>query len=604
MNSKTVAENGSDSEDSYELVNYDQIEGKPDSIEDTTKKLETLKLDTTKEEQPSTSAPQIEGKEDHMDKFEDDECPKDKKVEEEREEEDKSGTIVEDLKQRCFKFLKEVNVDDLKTVFLVAKTLIQNNSEFENALITALQTTDSVYKHPLIQDLIPILPLYSKKIEGWLPVLANLDFELLITLLPNLANCATSQNKTCEIDMRDVFASLCPQQIQQLESKIPKNEERCYKVDPKHVSESLKTAEKSLNEEFPEKVVHKGVECDVCGQSPLIGVRYKCAVRQNYDLCSKCIDKHPQNYPSIRINIPVVEIPPLLGLREFVNKTQHFDHRPSPHHGHHPLFPLHFGRGRHHQWRVGRGFMGMRDVNSEERKQTGLKRKETSTERQKKEIKRLKKEAKEFRKELKKACKEEKKKHVENKRNKRKELRMDILTGNDTKLMTPSSVCLFQWTVKNVGTVDWGKATKAVFVKGNKDLLAGLCELDVGSCKVGETVKISSPLFAPANPGKYSVYFTLVDETRFGKFLCAQIQVEMNEESENEEDPMVIEDGEEKTEVATSMEEDNKSTEKPFDHGEQLKQLKMMGFDDEQMLKAVLVAHGGNLERSLAVLLG
>ncbi|KAL3695027.1 hypothetical protein R1sor_008678 [Riccia sorocarpa] len=34
--------------------------------------------------------------------------------------------------------------------------------------------------------------------------------------------------------------------------------------------------------------VHHGVECDACGKSPIVGVRYKSTVKENYDLCSSC----------------------------------------------------------------------------------------------------------------------------------------------------------------------------------------------------------------------------------------------------------------------------------------------------------------------------
>jgi tetratricopeptide (TPR) repeat protein len=40
--------------------------------------------------------------------------------------------------------------------------------------------------------------------------------------------------------------------------------------------------------------IHDGVRCDACEMFPLVGYRYKCAVREDYDLCEKCYlcDKH------------------------------------------------------------------------------------------------------------------------------------------------------------------------------------------------------------------------------------------------------------------------------------------------------------------------
>ena len=45
------------------------------------------------------------------------------------------------------------------------------------------------------------------------------------------------------------------------------------------------------------KAYHSGVSCDVCEVYPIGGVRYKCTVCDDYDLCSKCkqIGSHPQH---------------------------------------------------------------------------------------------------------------------------------------------------------------------------------------------------------------------------------------------------------------------------------------------------------------------
>lgn len=37
-----------------------------------------------------------------------------------------------------------------------------------------------------------------------------------------------------------------------------------------------------------QKVEHTNFICDSCDQNPIVGVRYKCSVCPNYDLCEKC----------------------------------------------------------------------------------------------------------------------------------------------------------------------------------------------------------------------------------------------------------------------------------------------------------------------------
>uniref|UniRef100_A0A6V1SUF4 ZZ-type domain-containing protein n=1 Tax=Heterosigma akashiwo TaxID=2829 RepID=A0A6V1SUF4_HETAK len=50
-------------------------------------------------------------------------------------------------------------------------------------------------------------------------------------------------------------------------------------------------------------IAHPGIICDHCDQ-PIVGVRYKCAVRQDFDLCSNCEAKDKSNYPYLKICNP------------------------------------------------------------------------------------------------------------------------------------------------------------------------------------------------------------------------------------------------------------------------------------------------------------
>ena len=40
-------------------------------------------------------------------------------------------------------------------------------------------------------------------------------------------------------------------------------------------------------------VRHESITCDVCGVSPIVGVRYRCAVCPDYDVCETCVDHAP-----------------------------------------------------------------------------------------------------------------------------------------------------------------------------------------------------------------------------------------------------------------------------------------------------------------------
>ena len=48
--------------------------------------------------------------------------------------------------------------------------------------------------------------------------------------------------------------------------------------------------------------IHQNVACDGCDMSPIVGVRYKCSVCQNFDLCSTCEELANHPHPFIKIN--------------------------------------------------------------------------------------------------------------------------------------------------------------------------------------------------------------------------------------------------------------------------------------------------------------
>ena len=53
------------------------------------------------------------------------------------------------------------------------------------------------------------------------------------------------------------------------------------------------------------EAVHTFVSCDECGMTPIVGVRYKCTMRHDFDLCAKCEALRPQPFPMIKITTPV-----------------------------------------------------------------------------------------------------------------------------------------------------------------------------------------------------------------------------------------------------------------------------------------------------------
>jgi hypothetical protein len=78
----------------------------------------------------------------------------------------------------------------------------------------------------------------------------------------------------------------------QVESKV----EQTQKNDVPEAQNVHKRTSKNVE---PGSHVH--VRCDMCGQHPIIGARFKCVVREDYDICESCERNHTPPYPMVKI---------------------------------------------------------------------------------------------------------------------------------------------------------------------------------------------------------------------------------------------------------------------------------------------------------------
>lgn len=60
-------------------------------------------------------------------------------------------------------------------------------------------------------------------------------------------------------------------------------------------------AEEQIEESKEDLVRHEGIECDGCGVCPIVGIRYKCSVRKDFDYCAKCEETLESDYPFLKI---------------------------------------------------------------------------------------------------------------------------------------------------------------------------------------------------------------------------------------------------------------------------------------------------------------
>lgn len=87
----------------------------------------------------------------------------------------------------------------------------------------------------------------------------------------------------------------------------------------------------------PAPPAHLNVTCDECEQSPILGTRFKCSVREDYDLCESCQQKQTQPFPMVAIFDPEQAAPIGVDARPFHPHPHSRQHRTHAH--------MHGGRG-------------------------------------------------------------------------------------------------------------------------------------------------------------------------------------------------------------------------------------------------------------------
>ena len=96
-------------------------------------------------------------------------------------------------------------------------------------------------------------------------------------------------------------------QIQKIKKEINQLKEKLAESEKKGKMETTKLRAKPINNE--KKIsIHGDYICDGCDADPIVGIRYKCAVCEDFDYCEKCEKtlgpKH--GHPFLKIRIPEI----------------------------------------------------------------------------------------------------------------------------------------------------------------------------------------------------------------------------------------------------------------------------------------------------------
>ena len=147
----------------------------------------------------------------------------------------------------------------------------------------------------------------------------------------NVVNEPPKENK--EVDLEDQFKQSIKAIVQE---KIKKMEEEMINEITSKVS--LSSQSKILSSQMSKvdnQVVHKGINCSNCGMKDIKGIRYKCSVCDNYNLCEACesASTHDLNHILIKMRIPFEEKDIPNTKFKYVVDGYSFDYSPKTFHG-------------------------------------------------------------------------------------------------------------------------------------------------------------------------------------------------------------------------------------------------------------------------------
>ena len=355
-----------------------------------------------------------------------------------------------------------------------------------------------------------------------------------------------------------------------------------------------------MKAKVPFETVHDGIKCDGCAAVPIMGVRYKCPICADYDLCASCEAKdiHAQ-HPLVKMKTAMPRAAP----------QQHCSMGMGGRHPHGMRGRFHGRGGRGHGMMGGHGgFMGgghrggpLRAMRQQSKKM-------------------MRQAARAF--DWRKGDTSDQHKHehvVEVKPTMKRGLKVTFtkdVTLPDNVITSGNQTIVKTWELFNKGRA-WPQGSKLIFLRGDREISAQE-EFSVQECKEVGPVQVSAVILTPAKEGKYQAYFSLADENRdpFGPRLWVIVEVQANEEAKSAAYCAPVKTSESSyastvnvpkavpvaIPVIEAKQTSSEVTSAKFP--KQMELLSKMGFEDVSMNEALLELHKGNISGVLEELVG
>lgn len=123
--------------------------------------------------------------------------------------------------------------------------------------------------------------------------------------VPEVVPEKIQKNESCVSEVKSIDDSISQKLSQMMPEIISKIKEQVLTESkirqPKKVEEEVKEKTEVKPESSNSQVVHAHVTCDECQASPIVGIRYKCVVCPDFDVCEKCEAKSTHAHPFLKI---------------------------------------------------------------------------------------------------------------------------------------------------------------------------------------------------------------------------------------------------------------------------------------------------------------
>jgi len=233
-----------------------------------------------------------------------------------------------------FEDINNSNMDESKLEGIISKMLAVKLDNFKAELLTTLDSNSKKVKKAKNKD---------KKQEKQKDISEQNADQIVIRDENEVKNFTNSQQnlsddnkqeeKTQEKKPKEKKAISKPKSKKELKHKSCKSGKR-DDLHPNQISEEKKDGELIEPEnqkpnQLPNvesKTVHFRISCDMCQASPIVGIRYKCSVCPDYDLCEKCESENwrQHSHPMIKFRESQFRRGPCSFFRNFMAPNSTF----------------------------------------------------------------------------------------------------------------------------------------------------------------------------------------------------------------------------------------------------------------------------------------